>query len=239
MLPIRIRTTGRIAPADDVDAFRVEVAEATGLRISTGGPTDTTGELRDSTNTVLAAKDDGGDRGNFRIERHVEPGVYYVYVTATANGSFTLGADLYASDGHDDDHGDDHSDDGDVDVPSESAWDVFQDSISSPIVQAKCIQCHVTGGQYQGGRLVFVGSGEADHEMTNFDAFKAFLTEGHDGHDHEEDENEHVTLILNKVRGRSGHGGGEQLADGSAAFKNMERFLNLLAEEVADDDHHD
>ena len=235
VLPIGIRTTGRIAPADDVDTFRIEIPEATGLRISSGGPTDTTGELRDSTDTVLVTEDHGGDRGNFRIERHVEPGVYYVYVTAPENGSFTLGADLYASDGHDDDHGDDHSDDGDVDVPSESAWDVYQESISAPIVQARCVTCHYLGGNGS-QNLVFVTDQTDDYQTTNFDAFGDFLGGGHDGHDHED--NEHVTLILDKVRGGRGHGGGVQLEDGSAEFMDLERFLNLLADEVADDDHH-
>ena len=204
VLPIGIRTTGRIAPADDVDTFRVEVSEATGLRISTGGPTDTTGELRDSADTVLAAKSDGGDRGNFRIERHVEPGVYYVYVMAAGNGSYTLGADPYASDAPDRPRG------------------VFRASISAPIVQAKCVNCHVAGGEYTGGRLVFAAPTSDDHEARNFDVLRTFVEGGDD----------RVDLILDKVRGLRGHGGGEQIADRSSDFLALERFLTLLADEI-------
>ena len=237
VLPIGIRTTGRIAPADDVDTFRVEVSEATGLRISSGGPTDTMGELRDSADAVLIAEDGGGDRGNFRIERHVEPGIYYVVVTAAAVGSYTVGADLYASDDHDDDHGDDHSSgsDDDVDVPSETAWEVFQASISAPIVQAKCVTCHYAGGDGS-QNLVFVTAANDGYQTTNFNAFEDFLADDHAGHDHED--NEQAAVILDKVRGRRGHGGGEQIADGSQLFQDLEHFLGLLAEEVAGDDDH-
>ncbi len=235
LLPIGIRNTGRIAPADDTDTFRIEVSEETGLRVSTGGPTDTIGELRDSDDEVLAISDHGGIQDNFEIEHHVEPGTYYVHVTAAAVGSFTVGAELYESDGPDDhDHAgeDDHGDE----EPEESAWDVFVDSISEPIVQAKCTECHVAGG-IGSPNLRFVRSTDADHLMTNFDAFQSFVAEGHDGHDHEDNDN--VTLILDKVRNRPSHGGGLQIEDGSPQFMDLEHFLNLLAEEVADEDDHD
>ena len=229
MLPLGIRNTGRIAPADDTDTFRIEVSEATGLRVSTGGPTDTAGELRDSTDDVLATSDHGAIRDNFQIERHVEPGTYYVHVTAAAVGSFTVLAELYESDGHDD-H-DDGGEEGHGEEPEESAWDVFMASISQPIVQARCVNCHVAGGTGSPA-LQFVRSSNADHEMTNFEQFESYVAEGHEGHDHEDNDN--VTLILDKVRGRAGHGGQEQVADGSQEFMDLERFLNLLAEEVAD-----
>ena len=235
-LPLDIRTTGRIAPADDTDVFRIEVPEVTGLRIRSGGPTDTVAELRDSTDAVLAMQDDGGDRGNFRIERHVASGTYYVHVTAMAVGSFTLLAELYESDGghhDDDDTSDGHGDD---DEPAETAWDVFQASISTPIVQDKCVGCHFSGGPGSQG-LLFVESTVADHEMTNFDSFETYVADGHDGDDHEG--NVHVTAILDKIRGMAEHGGGVQVEDGSELFMDMERFLNLLADEVAEDGDHE
>ena len=230
LLPLGIRNTGRIAPADDTDTFRIEVSEATGLRVSTGGPTDTAGELRDSTDQVLTMSDHGAIGDNFQIERHVEPGTYYVHVTAAAVGSFTLLAELYESDGHDD-HDDDAEDGHGEEEPEESAWDVFVASISQPIVQTECVRCHIAGGTGSPA-LRFVRSTNPDHEMTNFEQFESFVAEGHDGHDHEDNEN--VTWILNKIRGRANHGGGPVVPDGSQEFMDMERFLNLLADEVAD-----
>ncbi|MCY3813679.1 MAG: PPC domain-containing protein [Gammaproteobacteria bacterium] len=230
LLPLGIRNTGRIAPADDTDTFRIEVSETTGLRVSTGGPTDTAGELRDSNDAVLTMSDHGAIQNNFQIERHVEPGTYYVHVTAAAVGSFTVLAELYESDGPDD-H-DDHGDEGHgEDEPEESAWDVFVASISQPIVQARCVNCHVADGTGSPA-LRFVTSSNADHEMTNFEQFESFVAAGHDGHDHEDNDN--VTWILDKIRGLANHGGGLQVDDGSQEFMDMERFLNLLAEEVAD-----
>ncbi len=107
--------------------------------------------------------------------------------------------------------------------PLETAEEVFRTLISGPILQTKCINCHVEGGVSGNTRLVFVTDADADHMATNLSVFEAFLAEVEDGAD----------LILNKVQGVS-HGGGIQLAAGTDEFSNMERFLGLLAgEEVA------
>ena len=230
LLPLGIRNTGRVAPADDTDTFRIEVLEATGLRVSTGGPTDTFGELRDSEDHVLGTSDDGAIQDNFQIERHVEPGTYYVHVTASAVGSFTILAEMYESDGSEHHHDHDEEGHGD-DEPEETAWDVFQASISQPIVQDKCVNCHFTGGTGSQA-LQFVTSSNADHEMTNFEQFESYLGDDHDGHDHAD---EHATVILDKIRGMRGHGGSVQVEDGSQEFMDMERFLDLLVDEIADD----
>ena len=201
-LPLSVRTTGRIAPAEETDAFRIEVPQATGLRVGSAGPTDTVGELRDSADRVLAWRDDGGHGANFRMEQHVAPGIYYVHVTSPAAGSFTLQADLY-----------------------ESAWNVYQASVYAPIVQGKCVTCHVSGGESGGTRLVFATAAEDDHEATNFRRLQAFVAGGGD----------RAMLILNKVRGLANHGGGAQIEDGSAEFRTLARLLDLIAREAAAD----
>ena len=233
VLPLDTRATGKIQPGDDVDAFRIDLAASMDMRISTSGAADTTGELRDSDDHALATMTMGGLGGNFRIERCLDAGIYYLLISASDAGAYNVTATGNARDhmceaedhhgGDDDGHGSDE--------PEESAWDVFVASISAPIVQTKCVNCHVAGGTGSPA-LRFVTSSNADHEMTNFDQFESYVAEGHDGHDH--DDNSNVTLILDKVRGRAGHGGMEQIADGSQEFMDLERFLDLLAEEVAD-----
>ena len=105
---------------------------------------------------------------------------------------------------------------------TESAEDVFRAHISGPVVQSKCINCHVEGGVSGNTRLVFVPASEADHEATNLRVFEDFLDEVDDG----------ATYVLNKVQGVA-HGGGVQVAAGSPEFAHMQRFLRLLGEEVA------
>lgn len=235
VLPLDTRATGRIEPADDVDAFRIELAASMDLRIATGGSGDTTGELRDSHDAELVTMTMGGVGSNFQIDRCLDAGIYYLLVSASDVAAYNVTARGMARedmcpDDHDHDHGG-HDDEGHGDdEPEESARDVFVASISQPIVQAKCVTCHVAGGTGS-PELRFVTSSNADHEVTNFDQFKSYITDDH-GHDH--DDNEHVTVILDKVRGRAGHGGMEQIPDGSQEFMDLERFLNLLAEEVAD-----
>ena len=107
--------------------------------------------------------------------------------------------------------------------PVATAEELFRTLISGPILQTKCINCHVEGGVSGNTRLVFVTDADADHMAANLSVFEDFLAEVEDGAD----------LILNKVQGVS-HGGGIELASGTEEFSSMERFLGLLAgEEVA------
>ena len=108
----------------------------------------------------------------------------------------------------------------------ETAEEVFRDYISGPIIQSKCINCHVEGGLSGNTRLVFVRSADTpDHEMLNLQSFEDFLAAV-------EEEVGGGTLILNKIQGVS-HGGGVQVPVGSADFANMEDFLGLLGEQFA------
>ena len=106
-----------------------------------------------------------------------------------------------------------------------TAEQVFQDHISDPIVQAKCVNCHVEGGPSGHTRLVFVRrSIDTDYQSTNLRTFEALV-------DDLADEGG-ASYILNKIQGVS-HGGGVQVAGGSADFANMQRFLGLLGGDVA------
>ena len=107
-------------------------------------------------------------------------------------------------------------------VPVETSADVFQASISEPIVQGRCVGCHVVGGASGGTRLVFVRASDADHLETNRQAFVNLLSRTASG----------KGLVLDKVRGLRGHGGGPQLAEGSEDYANLERFLTLLEAEM-------
>ena len=105
-----------------------------------------------------------------------------------------------------------------------TAGEVFRDHISRPIVQSKCVNCHVAGGRSGHTRLVFVRSSDTpDHEARNLRAFE----EGIDALQVEGGGN----YILNKIQGVS-HGGGPQVPLGSAHFVNMEWFLGLLGEPI-------
>ena len=104
----------------------------------------------------------------------------------------------------------------------QTAEAVFRQLISGPIVQSKCITCHVEGGASGNTRLVFVPETDPDHEATNLQVFKDFLDEEEAG----------ASYILNKIQGALGHGGGIQVAAGTGDYVNMERFLSLLGEDV-------
>ena len=107
-------------------------------------------------------------------------------------------------------------------MPGETASGVFAEHISGPVVQSKCIACHVEGGVAGHTRLVFVPSSTPNHEAHNLQAFEDLLAEVEGGADY----------VLNKIQG-VGHGGGVQVAAGTPEYGDMERFLRLLGEEVS------
>ena len=112
-----------------------------------------------------------------------------------------------------------------VPVDQASAAEVFNQHISGPVVQMKCIHCHVVNGASGHTRLVFVRASDTpDHEAQNLLTFQTFLAAvANDGGG---------SYVLNKIQG-VGHGGGVQVPPGTAEFANMQRFLSLLGEEVA------
>ena len=108
---------------------------------------------------------------------------------------------------------------GDAYTPLEGGTgnDLFHNYISGPIVQAKCINCHVEGGRSGHTRLVFQPTSAPDHGAHNLATIEHFLATVDGG----------ANRILNKVQGMR-HGGGVQVPAGSADFDNMERLLGLL-----------
>ena len=108
------------------------------------------------------------------------------------------------------------------DAANETAQALYQTHVSAAVVQAKCVTCHVRGGQSERTNLLFVPASNPDHLTLNFAAFKDFLVDFDGG----------ATRILDKIQGIE-HGGGVQVADGTGDFTNMSRFLDLLDEAAA------
>ena len=102
----------------------------------------------------------------------------------------------------------------------ESAETVFRQRISDPVVQSKCVRCHVSDGVSAHTRLVFVPASQGDHVSHNFGVFEDLLTVATDGD----------ALILDKIKGARAHGGGAQIAASSTEYADMQRFLELLGD---------
>ena len=93
-LPLGSSRSGEIETGSDVDYFRVQVGESGTLTVYSTGSLDTKGELQSSSGSRLASNDDGGSGSNFRIERSVSAGTYYVKVESYSSrtGSYTIHA---------------------------------------------------------------------------------------------------------------------------------------------------
>lgn len=88
------KVRGEIADrrGDDHDTFAFELAATHTLRFETSGSLDTFGGVYDDRGQRLAADDDGGEGGNFRLVKTLGPGLYFVRVEgqAGAEGSYVL-----------------------------------------------------------------------------------------------------------------------------------------------------
>ena len=113
-----------------------------------------------------------------------------------------------------------------VPAPGETAAGVFAERISGPVVQGKCIACHVGGGVAGATRLLFVGASSANHEARNLAVFEDFIAKVEDA-----EVEDGAAYILNKIQGVA-HGGGVQVANGTPEYADMQRFLGLLGEGV-------
>ena len=100
-----------------------------------------------------------------------------------------------------------------------TAGGVFRQLISGPVVQSKCVTCHVEDGEAGNTRLVFVDAADPDHEASNLRVFQDFVVDVEDAADY----------LLGKMRGVN-HEGGSLVAAGAVEYADMERFLGLLGD---------
>ena len=83
--------TGTLQNIDDQDWFRITLTTSGRVWIYTTGNSDTYGQLFDgSGNTVISGANRGDREGfNFRLEDKLDPGTYYLRVTAGTRGSIS------------------------------------------------------------------------------------------------------------------------------------------------------
>ena len=103
-LPLDGRHLAGGIDAGDVDYHQLSVAERTEVVVWTEGPTDTKARLLDATGRELIADDDGGSSGNFRVQRVLDAGTYFVEIRGESTG--TSGPYAVAAEPYEDDHGD-------------------------------------------------------------------------------------------------------------------------------------
>ena len=94
---------------------------------------------------------------------------------------------------------------------------LYNASISAPIVQSRCVSCHVSGGVSGNTRLVFVRSSVDNYMTLNYNEMVDFVRNTPNG----------ASLILSKPQG-IGHGGGIQLLSGSIELDNLSKFVEAL-----------
>ena len=102
---------------------------------------------------------------------------------------------------------------------ADEAESYYLDNIESS-VQSKCISCHRSGGQASGTALRFTASA-----LENHDVFKSYVNTPALG--------ARANTVLTKIRGGAGHGGGVQVAEGSAEYQKFTRYMELLSEAPA------
>ena len=87
-----------------------------------------------------------------------------------------------------------------------------------PIVQSKCIDCHVSGGQASSTSLRFTSSASGNHGV--FDSYVMSPAR--------------AERVLTKITGGAGHGGGAQVAAGSSDYQKFEQYMEYLTASEGD-----
>ena len=87
-----VAADGTLDGPDDVDYWRIDIPSRGRVVIESTGNTDTLGRLEGASGGQLAENDDGGAGLNFKIERVLEAGTYYVRVSGSggATGGYSL-----------------------------------------------------------------------------------------------------------------------------------------------------
>jgi hypothetical protein len=104
-------------------------------------------------------------------------------------------------------------------LPTGDSLAFFEESVS-PILQSKCVVCHVSGGVADASGLHYVSSSTSGYIQTNYDTLSRYINSGNSD------------TLLNKGRGVS-HGGGTQFSSDSQEFSDLSTFIELLGEEVS------
>ena len=94
--------------------------------------------------------------------------------------------------------------------------EAFYASDIDSIVQGKCITCHRSGGQAGSTALRFTNSVSSNHSV--FDGYVNSPTKG-----------AKASRVLSKITGGSGHGGGQQVSQGSAEYRAFSDYMDLLS----------
>ena len=110
------------------------------------------------------------------------------------------------------DENEDSDSGGDVSDLEPSARDYWISEVD-PIAQSECKRCHQTGGIANNARLKFTSSAEDNHF-----AMQAFVGSAGASSD----------LVLSKIRGAAGHGGGVVISPGSPQYQVFEQYFVLL-----------
>ena len=98
----------------------------------------------------------------------------------------------------------------------------FEARISSSIIQAKCIACHIEDGQAKDTSLLYTPSSNPIHVSENFNVLNKYLAR----------DTERAALMLEKVQGIN-HTGGQQLDPNSSDFKNLKTFLEMIGGDLS------
>ena len=165
--------------ADDTDYFRIDVSDSGTLQVYTSGSTDTRGRLEDANGSSLASDDNSGALGNFRIERDVSRGTYYIRVwgrSSSTTGSYALHVRFDGAVKPGDDHGDDRASATRVAVPSNTKGRLAvsdQDWFTFSLSARGYLEVYTTGttdtnGTVEDERGLTLGSSGSGGEGDNF-----------------------------------------------------------------------
>ena len=190
--------SGAIETDGDEDYFAIAVTEDGTLTVSSTSNINVDGTLYEQGNNSPISEDSSSGEGTNFSISYQVSEGDYFVKVSGEKGDYTLSSTFELDTGVD-------------------ASTYYQDNISTQITQGKCVGCHTSTGPAAGSRLHFLSSSKSGYLTANQQAFIDLLNE--DGVS--------ANTILLKTIG-SGHGGGQQLAEGSDDYNALMTYLELV-----------
>ena len=106
-------------------------------------------------------------------------------------------------------------------VVESASLTLFTTNISQPIIQSRCVVCHVSGGSASNSSLIYATTQAPEFQTTNYNTLVNYIKNVQNG----------AGLLLAKPQGQTSHGGGVQLANPSTELTHLQEFINAVAAE--------
>ncbi|PCJ22471.1 MAG: hypothetical protein COA96_14415 [SAR86 cluster bacterium] len=108
-----------------------------------------------------------------------------------------------------------------AEVVQQVSLSLYTSNISTPIVQAKCVVCHIANGVAANSNLIYLNSLSANFQTINYNTLVDYINNFPGG----------ANLLIENPQGLNAHTGGVQLVSPSTELTQLQEFIDAVIAE--------